>query len=307
MNRQILNTLRCPMSGEPLEYRDGYLISQTGTYKYRITASGIPLFAEKFVCDDGLIQQKHYDKVSSDYLRNLSYQHTQEYTAYLDGALLQEIDASLLGRVAEICCGRGEAFYLLRGCVGNGVGIDVSLSMLEEARRTLTEDKFTFAQGDATMLPLSDAQFDSVFILGGIHHINNREKFLGEIFRILKPGGKFFWREPVDDFFVWRWLRAIIYKLSPNLDEKSEHPLRHQETVSMLEKVGFSVRTWKTYGFLGYCFFMNSDILIFNKLFHFIPGIGKITKMATKIDDFILKLPCFARLGAQVIGVARKG
>jgi hypothetical protein len=36
--------------------------------------------------------------------------------------------------------------------------------------------------------------------------------------------------------------------------------------------------SWKTYGFLGFCLLMNSDVLIFNRLFRFIPGIRAITR-----------------------------
>ena len=40
--------------------------------------------------------------------------------------------------------------------------------------------------------PLKDNSVDTVVVLGGIHHLNDRLKFFSEISRILKPKGCFF-------------------------------------------------------------------------------------------------------------------
>lgn len=306
MDSQFVKMLRCPVSGESLCEEEGWLISENRTHKYRILDSGIPLFAEEFCSKEGRLQQQHYDRIAGDYLENLDYLHTQEYTNYLDSALLQHSKDAVLKDVAEICCGRGEAFRLLGNLIERGIGVDISVSMLEVARKELTSKNFFFLQGDATMLPLKGNQFDSVFMLGGIHHVSHREQLFAEVFRILKPGGRFYWREPVSDFFLWRWLRTIIYKISPKLDYDTEHPLLYKETLPFLEKVGFQLKTWSTYGFLGYCFLMNSDVLVFNQLFRFLPGIRILTRLMARFDDWTLRLPGFRRWGLQVIGVAEK-
>ena len=51
---------------------------------------------------------------------------------------------------------------------------------------------------------------------------------------------------------------------------------------------------------------MNSDVLIFNRLFRFIPGIRGITRAFTRIDDWITSRPGWTRRGLQVVGVAEK-
>ena len=73
-----------------------------------------------------------------------------------------------------------------------------------------------------------------------------------------------------------------------------------------LEKAGFKLRAWETYGFLGFCLFMNSDVLVFNRVFRYIPGIRGITKFFANLDDLIVRLPGFKRAGLQVVGVAEK-
>ena len=63
--------------------------------------------------------------------------------------------------------------------------------MLKTAQSEHAGRPFTFIQGDATTLPLADSVFDSVFMLGGIHHVADRRALFAEIARILKPGGAF--------------------------------------------------------------------------------------------------------------------
>jgi len=306
LKQDFLKLLRCPVSGMSLIQEGNILKPISGKTQYEINDSGIPLFVKDFSSSDTLIQQAHYDKIANAYIENLSYPHTQEYMRYLDNAWLSIINNERLKTIAEICCGRGESFQLLKNKVGCGVGVDVSVAMLESALKEHKEPHLFFLQGDATMLPLASNSFESVFIRGGIHHVNNREALFSEIYRILKPEGRFYFIEPVDDFILWRWIRKIIYRISPALDHKTESPLLYKETLSQLEKAGFKLPYWKTFGFFGCALFMNSDVLIFNRVFRFIPGIRSITRFFTKLDEWFLRIPFLKGSGLQVIGYAEK-
>lgn len=303
---RLQNILRCPQSGQKLHFEGNELISENGEYRYPITPTGIPLFVGEYWTKQATLQQEHYDHIAEEYTQNLTYAHTQEYFKVLDDALFDVIKDKHLINVAEICCGRGDAFLLLQDHIEFGVGVDVSQVMLEFGRKSINAEKFQFVQADATHLPIDDAIFDNVFMLGGIHHVNDRQKLFSEVYRILKPGGKFYWREPVSDLFLWRWLRLLVYKLSPTLDFDTERPLRYKETKKVLEESGFILEKWTTKGFLGFILFMNSDVLVFNRLFRHIPGIRRITRWAAKFDDFIIQLPGMKKFGLQVIGYASK-
>lgn len=302
----FLDLLRCPVTGDAITIESGHLVGMRAKRRYDIDPSGIPLFAAEVCSADARAQQAHYEKIGRSYIANLSYPHTREYMAYLDRALLAVVEPAHLGTVAEICCGRGEAFKLLGDRFIRGVGVDVATGMLEAAIRANAHANLAFVQGDATLLPLADGAFDSVFMLGGIHHVRDRRKLFAEIARILKPGGRFYFREPVSDFLVWRAIRAVMYRLSPLLDHASEQPLRFRETVPILEEAGLFCRKWKTYGFLGFCLFMNSDVLVLNRLFRFLPGITSITRLSTRIDEWTIALPGLGEAGLQVVGVVEK-
>lgn len=306
----VLSQLRDPNTGKTVIEDNQRFVTGDGEEVCPISKSGIPLFAKAYCSEDAERQQNHYDTVSKAYIENLSYPHTQIYTQYLDGLFLKELTSQDLGDVAEICCGRGEAMRLLvrQGelRIKSGVGVDISKTMLEEAQREFSDERFFFVQGDATKLPLSTASFDNVFMFGGIHHVNNRAALFQEVGRILKPGGHFYYQEPLNDFPLWRALRNLIYRLSPALDHLTERPLRYHETVPVLEKFGFEHQVWRSCGFLGFCFLMNSDVLFVNRLFRFIPGIRPFTKLWTWIDEISLKIPGLRNAGTQVIGVAKK-
>jgi ubiquinone/menaquinone biosynthesis C-methylase UbiE len=256
--------------------------------------------------EDARRQQLHYDRIAAVYLENLDYPHTQEYMRYLDDALTAASGNTDLGSTAEICCGAADGFHLFQNRVQLGIGVDISANMLSAARQKLPDAKFGFLQGDATRLPLASSAFDTVVMLGGIHHVNDRRALFGEIARILKPGGRFIFREPVSDFFLWKWLRAIIYRLSPTLDADTERPLLRRETEPPLAGAGMQLAEWKTFGFLGYCLLMNSDVLVFNRLFRFLPGIRALTRAMCRMDDLTVRLPGLSGAGLIVIGVARK-
>ena len=301
-----LHLLRCPETGERLIRRGSMLVTPSGERSYGLSASGIPLFAERLCSQDARTQQAHYEAIAKSYVENLGYPHTQEYMAFLDRALLAAIGDHQLGAVAEICCGKADAFHLLDGRIQRGVGVDISVSMLEAAMRDHDGARFSFVQGDATMLPLASAAFDNVFMLGGIHHVRDRRALFAEIARILKPGGWFYFREPVSDFALWRWIRAIIYRASPMLDHETERPLLHQETAPPLSTSGLTLHHWTTHGFIGFCLLMNSDVLVFNRLFRFVPGIRAIARTAARIDAACLSLGILRHAGLQVVGAARK-
>ncbi|KIL97731.1 putative S-adenosylmethionine-dependent methyltransferase 2 [Paramagnetospirillum magnetotacticum MS-1] len=302
----LLSLLRCPRSGEPLRAEgETALVAEPSGRRYRVSG-GVPLLAEDGIGHDAQVQQQHYDGVAAAYVENLSYPHTQEYLAYLDQMLETVVEGRPIGIAAEICCGSGEAFRQFGERMAQGIGIDISANMLGAARASFPDPRFLFVQGDANRLPLADSCLDTVFMVGGVHHINDRRALFSEIHRVLKPGGRFYWREPVSDFLPWRMIRWVIYRLAPALDHLTERPLRYHDTVPLLKELGFGVEAWKTCGFLGFCFLMNSDVLVFNRLFRFLPNIRDLSRALIRLDHAMTSTRLLSRQGLIVVGAAAK-
>jgi ubiquinone/menaquinone biosynthesis C-methylase UbiE len=305
-NTWVLNILQCPVSGTNLRLEDNGLQSEAEEHIYLIDMDGVVQFSEIASSSESRAQQEHYDQVAASYIKNLSFPHTIEYLAYLDSVFEELIDGRCRGDVLELCCGAGEAGKLLGGQYQHLLGLDISYTMVRAARRNFPEPNVSFHQGDATELPIKDATMNSVIIFGGIHHVPDRQKLFSEIARVLKPGGGLYFREPCDDFFLWRWMRVVIYRIAPALDHETEAPLRQRETIDELRAAGFSEIKWKTFGFIGFCLFMNSDVLWFNGLFRYLPLIRPITRFFIAVDHFLAATRIFSNAGTIAIGAAIK-
>lgn len=298
---QLMELLRCPATGAPLERCGDALVA--GDVRYPLTESGLPLFAESLLTDDARRQQEHYDGLADAYLENLAQPPTQEYERLLQARLLEGVQGPLR-TVVELCCGRGEALRIPELQYERGVGVDISRAMLEAGLADRPRPEAFFVQGDAARLPLADACCDAVFLLGGVHHVNDRVGLFSEVRRVLRPGGQLHFREPVDDFLPWRLARRVIYRLSPALDEETEAPLRRTETEAHLAAAGMRLTRWDTSGFLAWSFLMNSDVLVFNRAFGRLPGIRRLTRAGARLDDALLALPGLDGSGLQVIATA---
>jgi ubiquinone/menaquinone biosynthesis C-methylase UbiE len=93
--------------------------------------------------------------------------------------------------VADIGTGTG---FVLQGLVNHAVqlvGFDESQEMLDVARRNLAAyPHVTLRQANGQTLPADDNSFDAVFANMYLHHTPQPAKAIGEMTRILKPGGK---------------------------------------------------------------------------------------------------------------------
>lgn len=101
-------------------------------------------------------------------------------------------------RILDLCCGTGDmTFEILKQSDGKCrevIGLDFAQEMLErmsqKAQRNINKEKITYLQADATCLPLDDISVDHCCVCMGVRNINDVPKALGEIHRILVPGGK---------------------------------------------------------------------------------------------------------------------
>jgi len=92
-------------------------------------------------------------------------------------------------RVLDLGCGNGRFSTLV--AAEDYVGADISQELIRQAQAAHPDKRFVLVE--PLNLPFEDALFDKVFCLAVIHHVpseNLRLRFLGEIRRILKPGGE---------------------------------------------------------------------------------------------------------------------
>ena len=111
----------------------------------------------------------------------------------------------------EIGCVRGVGAEIVLDLFGAARvdAFDLDPRMVELASRRLAPrgDRVRLWAGDVTSIPAPDASYDAVFDFGIVHHVPAWRDALGEIARVLKPGGRFYAEEVLAHFIqhpVWR-------------------------------------------------------------------------------------------------------
>ncbi len=106
--------------------------------------------------------------------------------------LLDHARAEPTHRLLDVATGTGFTALAFAPRVAEVVGLDVSEGMLAQARRQAQEAGVTnvrFELGAAEQLPFADASFDRVTCRVAAHHFESVPRFVGESFRVLRPGG----------------------------------------------------------------------------------------------------------------------
>jgi demethylmenaquinone methyltransferase / 2-methoxy-6-polyprenyl-1,4-benzoquinol methylase len=91
-------------------------------------------------------------------------------------------------RVLDACCGTGDLALAALDAGARVTGLDFSERMLERARRKSAE--VDWVQGDALALPFADASFDAATVGFGVRNLDDLERGLAELRRVLRTGGR---------------------------------------------------------------------------------------------------------------------
>jgi ubiquinone/menaquinone biosynthesis C-methylase UbiE len=140
------------------------------------------------------VARQDYDRMAEMYGR-----HRRLHPLVLE-ALIEQGELREGSRVLEIGCGTGNYIRAIVEATGAlGTGVDPSREMLRRAGNTAglpssrrdagNRPAVTFIEGRAEELPLADRQFDLVYSVDVIHHVEGRDAAARELARVLKPGG----------------------------------------------------------------------------------------------------------------------
>lgn len=161
--------------------------------------------------------------------------------------------------VLDVCCGTGDFSKIISKISPKTkvIGLDISENMLKLAKHK--NPKMCFLKGDCTQLAFKDNEFDYITIGFGLRNIQNRSQALSEIYRTLKPDGKFLHLDFGNSKFIGKIfdiLVPIIVKFSGKnsdnykylLQSKNEFPTP-DELISEFETHGFKYISKQDYLF----------------------------------------------------------
>jgi ubiquinone/menaquinone biosynthesis C-methylase UbiE len=151
--------------------------------------------------------------------------------------------------ILDIPCGGGFAFRGLRpGQAVRYVAADISPYMLQQARtqaaRRGVQDAIEFVESDVTALQFADNSFDLCVTYNGLHCLPHPRAALGELTRVLKPGGTLrgtscvTGRGPRKDALIAMSRRAGVFGNTPHTGEIKRWLREFGLDVATLERNG---------------------------------------------------------------------
>jgi SAM-dependent methyltransferase len=156
------------------------------------------------------LYDSHYEQAEADVYRTVRTEAFGEdlgQTSWITATECDEFARWLdlrpgLG-VLEIACGTGGvALRLAQRHAVSVVGMDVNgsavLAATQRAKHSGAGDRVRFQQGDAdAALPFASDSFDAVFCNDAINHFSDRRRCLAEWNRVLRPGGRCLYTDPI--------------------------------------------------------------------------------------------------------------
>ncbi|WP_374542245.1 bifunctional demethylmenaquinone methyltransferase/2-methoxy-6-polyprenyl-1,4-benzoquinol methylase UbiE [Flavobacterium sp.] len=97
--------------------------------------------------------------------------------------------------ILDIATGTGDLAILFSATSAQEIiGLDISQGMLEIGKQKIQaknlNDKIQMVLGDGENIPYANDYFDVITVAYGVRNFENLERGLGEILRVLKPGGQ---------------------------------------------------------------------------------------------------------------------
>jgi SAM-dependent methyltransferase len=134
-------------------------------------------------------------------------------------------------RIVDYGCGSGANSVLLANRGAHVYGVDISPDLVTLASRRMAingrPNGATFLVCSGYDLPLPDGSIDIVFGIAILHHLD-LSKASREIARVLRPGGRAIFQEPVRNSRIVRAIRPLIPYRQPDLSP-FERPLTDRE------------------------------------------------------------------------------
>lgn len=174
-------------------------------------------------------------------------------------------------KVLEIGCGSG--WY--SGRLGPSIGVDISYNSLRGSSGSMAK-----LAADAEKLPFKDSSFDLVFGFGILHHLDDIEKGLKDIHRVLKPGGKIAFGGENNGSCLLNYIFPLLYG-NWNI-EKGFTRIKISNLEKMLKRTGFKNEKFDINGFAVYG--LNEPVFRITK---FLEGVLQKSKLLKSFSGFV--------------------
>lgn len=131
-----------------------------------------------------------YDRSDIHLCYDASRQLLGETVSQWMDAISEHVSGHSVDAIVDLGCGTGRFTGILSDHFSAHVlGIDPALQMLAVARRSISSPRVRFAQGRAERVPVASDQVDMAFLSMVYHHLQDKQRAVGEISRVIKRDG----------------------------------------------------------------------------------------------------------------------
>ncbi len=198
-------------------------------------------------------QQTDINQITND----LEYSLRSSFYSGVESKLVNFLGFETGKKVLDVGCGTGFLCQFIVSKFGyldlDITGMDLQDELLEQAVRSAESEKLPvrYIKGDAHQIPFPDESFDYLVSHTLIKWVQNPDKVLQEMHRVLKPGGRIYIAErilpPVSliqdrfDKFAYAWIEKSIRHIPhPNISMELPNRLNHLG-FSEVDCIAFSV------------------------------------------------------------------
>lgn len=234
-----------------------------------------------------LSQRKKKEQQAFSDLKAYDELMSRPYFVYLKQKITKELTKYHFKnkKILEIGAGRSE-FLDLFDKDNEVTALDISPVLLKE-----NKGKVKLVVGDAENLPFKNQNFDFVYMIGVLHHLEDQERALKEIDRVLKNGGQFFMSEPT------KWSLNLPYYLIRCFAILLVGEKKYQK----ISGCGSPEESFIDLHLCTEVFSGNWEIKKQKYLPLRMPPVGFLEKwFSKKLNDFLEKLPLINNLGSIV-------
>ena len=172
--------------------------------------------------------------------------------------------------VLDVCGGTGDLSIMAAKTVGRWGTValfDINREMMTTGRQKSTNaawrQKIVYVQGDAEQIAFPSGTFDAAMVSFGIRNVTHMQQGFKEMYRVLKPGGKFLclefskptaplfrWLYDFHSFYIMPWLGELLvgsrqaYTYLPESIRLFPLP---PELAQILEEIGFENVTYRKF------------------------------------------------------------
>ncbi|MGO9760298.1 MAG: class I SAM-dependent methyltransferase [Solirubrobacteraceae bacterium] len=152
----------------------------------------------------------HFDR----WARRYESDPASRWLATLQQAAVDALALAPSDRLLDIGCGTGAAVRGAAATVERAVGVDLSAGMVARGRELAAGmSNVELLSADAEALPFEDGAFTAVLCTTSFHHYPHPERAVGEMARVLAPGGRVVIADMTTDAHVMRVVDPLLRHL----------------------------------------------------------------------------------------------